>query len=597
VVSADEAIAAIAPGSHVFVGSACGTPRVLVRALQDRFVEHRGTQLIHHVTDGLTEGVPGGSSFDHRVFFLSRDVAELVPRGRVEYVPAALVDLPRLFASRQVRVDVALLQVSEPRDGEVSLGVSVDAALAAVEAAHLVIAEVNPAMPWTRGHSTLSVDRIDHLVRVEPEVITYTHPDIGAVGERIARYIARLIGDGVTLHIGFGRIPTAMLGYLGDRRDLGVHSDVITDPLVDLVEAGVVTGARKSADVGRVVTSLAMGSRRLYDLIDDNPAFEFRPIDEVQERLVGQERVVSVTQGFRIDLTGQVCADALGGRLYGGLAAQPEFHRAAAISPGGRAIVAIASRQPDGSPAFVGRLGPGEAVAVPRHDIRWVASEHGVAYLFGHSLRERAVALIELAHPEDREALLAEAVELGLVPAKQRLRSRLPYPAEEEVDVTLRDGTSVLVRPTRTGDAPLLQDLFYRLRPEDVRTRFFRTLHSLTRDDAEHLCSVGYETEMAIVAVVGEAESERMVASAQYFVDHSTGLADVAYMVDPEWHGRGLGGALHRLLCDYAIRHGVRGFTADVLEENIGMLTVFERGPGTLSRHLSSGIYELRLIF
>ncbi|MGH3507061.1 MAG: hypothetical protein ACRDO2_07645, partial [Nocardioidaceae bacterium] len=185
-VTVDQAVAAISPGSHVFVGSACGTPRVLVHALQEQFIEHRGTQLIHHVTDGLTEGVPGGSSFDHRVFFLSRDVAELVPHGRVEYVPAALVDLPRLFSSGQIRIDVALIQVSEPRSGEVSLGVSVDAALAAVEAAHLVIAEVNPAMPWTRGHSTVPVEWIDRFVRVEPEVITYTHPDVGDGGERIA---------------------------------------------------------------------------------------------------------------------------------------------------------------------------------------------------------------------------------------------------------------------------------------------------------------------------------------------------------------------------------------------------------------------------
>lgn len=594
-VTAQEAAAAIPSGANVYLGAACGTPRTVVAALEAAALEHRGTRLVHFLTDGVRTSTGLGTGYEHRAFFVASEHADLLPGGRVEYVPLSLSELPDLLRTRRLRIDVAVVQVSEPVGDRVSLGVSVGAAPAAIAAARLVIGEVNPAMPWTEGTSTVPVEAFHLLVDVPPEVITYEHPSVGDVGERIARYVARIIDDGDTLHIGFGRVPTATLAHLTTRRDLGIHSDVITEPVLDLLEAGVVTGARKNTDFGKVVTSLAMGSRRLYDALDRNPAFEFRSIDEVCAGLADQHALVSITQAFRIDLTGQVCVDALGGQVYGGVGAQPEFHRAAASSPGGRAVVALASRQPDGSPAIVGRLGEAEAVAIPRHEVRWVATEHGLSYLHGLSLRERAVELIELSHPDDRTALLEEAVRLGLVPPDQKLRSRVPYPSEEERSVILRDGTSVLIRPSRTGDAGRLQDLFFRMRPEDIRTRFFRNLSSLTRNAAEHLCAVGYEQEMALLAVVGDRDNEVAVASGQYYLDSATGFADVAYMVDSGWQGKGLGSALHRHLSDYAARHGVRGFTADVLVENAAMLRVLGAA-GDATSHTSDGVHELVIL-
>lgn len=591
-ISPQEAVAAIPAGSNVYLGAACGTPRAVAAALQDAALEHRGTRLVHFLTDGVRASTGLGTGYEHRALFIGNELADLMPGGRIEYVPLSLSELPGLIRTGRLRVDVAVVQVSEPVAGRVSLGVSVGAAPAAIEAARVVIGEVNPAMPWTEGASTVAVSAFDHLVDVAPEVIAYEHPSVGDVGERIARYVARIIDDGDTLHIGFGRVPTAVLPHLTTRRDLGIHSDVITEPVLDLLEAGVITGARKATDVGKVVTSLAMGSRRLYDALDRNPAFEFRSVDGVVDGLADQSALVSITQAFRIDLTGQVCVDALGGRVYGGVAAQPDFHRAAARSPGGRAIVALASRQPDGSPAFVGRLGEAEAVAIPRHEVRWVATEFGISYLHGLSLRERAVELIELSHPDDRSALLEEAVRLGLVGPDQKLRSRVPYPSEEERALTLRDGSTVRLRPSRTGDASRLQDLFFRMRPEDVRTRFFRNLSSLTRNAAEHLCAVGYEQEMALLAVVGDRDNEVAVASGQYYLDSATGLADVAYMVDSAWQGRGLGSALHAHLSDYAARKGVRGFTADVLVENGAMLHVLVAA-GDVTAHTSEGVHEL----
>ena len=597
-VSAEKAVECVHPGARVFVGSACATPRTLLRALEHRAALSAGVQLVHFLTDGAVVG--GASSFRHRVFYVGADVRPLAAAGQVDYVPISLPEVPALVRSGRLPIDVALVQVSSPdRDGMCSLGVSVDVTRAAVRAARAVVAEVNPRMPRTHGDSLVPLDRLHHLVAVDAPVIEYEHPAIGGAAERIARYVARIVGDGSTLQIGLGRVPNAMLRHLKNRRHLGIHSDVITEPLVDLIDEGVVTGACKTDRPGRVVASWAMGTRRLYDLIDDDPRFLFEPIDRVcdPEVLARQERMVSVTQAFAIDLTGQVCAEQFEGRLYGGVSAQPDFHRGAIRSHGGKAIVCLASTEPDGTSAIRASLRADEAVAIPRADVRWVVTEYGTTYLFGKSLRERAVALIEIAHPDHREALLGEAIRVGLVPEKTKVRSRAAYPAEEERRVTLGNGCEVLLRPSRSADAGLLQDLFFRMRPEDVYTRFFRHLRSLTLEMAEHLSSAGYDHEMAFVATAGEDEHEQVVASASYYVDASTGLADVAYMVDPGWQRVGLATALQRRTIEYARMHGVRGFTADVLWENGAMMAVLRRADARVTVTRSSGCYEVMQLF
>jgi acyl-CoA hydrolase/RimJ/RimL family protein N-acetyltransferase len=559
-------------------------------------------QLVHFLTDGAVSrlGEHATSEFQHRTFYVGRDMLELAPSGRVDYVPISLAEIPRLLASGRLAFDVALVQASPPDDdGACSLGVSVDVTRAAVLSARRVIAEINPNMPRTGPQSEIPVDRFDQIVIADDPVIEYLHEPLGPAAERIARYVARIIDDGATLQIGLGRVPNEMLRFLGGHQHLGVHSDVITEPLVDLIERGVVTGARKSLHRGQVVASMAMGTRRLYDLIDGDPRFAFFPIEYVCDPAViaANAAMVSVTQAFAIDLTGQVCADTRNDALYGGVATQPDFHRGAIRSSGGKAIICLASTTPDGRSAIRPTLGPREAVAIPRAEVHYVVTEYGTAYLFGHSLAERAVALIEVAHPDHRETLLAAAIEAGLVPHPRRLRSRSAYPVEEVRDADLRDGRRVTVRPTRATDAPSLQDLFFHLRPEDVRTRFFRYLRALTDEMAEHLCSVDYAHEMAFAAVIGEPESERVIGTSCYFVDTQTGLADVAYMIDPAWQGVGLGTLLQARTIDYARRRGVRGFTADVLLGNAAMLAVFRRSGCQVTSGLADGVFEIRLLF
>jgi RimJ/RimL family protein N-acetyltransferase len=261
------------------------------------------------------------------------------------------------------------------------------------------------------------------------------------------------------------------------------------------------------------------------------------------------------------------------------------------------AIVCLASRTPADRSAISLELGRGEAVAIPRADVHWVVTEYGTAYLFGRSLAERAVALIEIAHPDARSELLEAAISSGLVRRTQRLRSRTAYPVAEVREARLRDGRKVQVRPTRTSDTRAMQELFHRLSEEDVRTRFFQKLTSLTDTAAQHLCSVDYEEEMAFAAVIGPSAHQRIVATSTYFLNPASGLAEVAYIVDPEWQGAGLGALLHARLVDYARDHGARGLTADVLAENSRMLRVFERGDHSFSVEIEAGVADVTMLF
>jgi len=589
-VSADEAVSIVRPGDRVFVGSACATPRSLVEALER--VIRPGVVLVHFLTDRVGTGDPPRTNYRHRVFYVGRDVRSLGESGWVEYIPLALGDVPGLFRNGQIPLDVAMIQVAPPDpDGTCSLGISVDVTKAAAQTARTVIAEVNPAMPRTAGDSRIPVGRIACFVAVETPVVEYLHDPVGEAAGQIARYVARLVDDRSTLQVGLGRVPNQMLAHLTNRRELAIHSDVITEPVVDLVGTGVVTGP--------VVTSWAMGTRRLYDLVDDNPRFVFRPVEYVCDPAViaGNERMVSVTQAFAVDLTGQVCTESLDGVLYGGVSTGPAFHRGALASPGGMAIVCLASRTPHGRSAIRLDLDPAEPVAIPRADVHWVITEYGTAYLFGRSLAERAVALIEIAHPDTRDSLLAAATGRGLVGPKQQLHSRSAYPVAEVRDVRLRDGREVCVRPTRTSDMGAMQELFHRLPEQDVESRFLQKLSSLTDTVAQYLCSVDYEQEIAFAAVVGPSEHERIVAASSYYLSPVTGLAEVAYMVDPEWQGTGLGGLLHARMFEYARARGVRGFRADVLMGNTRMMRVFKRAGHQLSVKTSAGISEVTMLF
>ena len=588
---AAQAVQAIRPYDHVFVGTACATPRVLVAALEALPTPVADVELLHFLTDHAVAHDAQGKAqtrYRHRSFFVGADMQAAIRQGLADYVPMSLARVPELMAIGRIRVDVALIQVSLPDAfGYVSLGVSVDVVAAAVAQARVVLAEVNPAMPRTMGDAMLHISQITHLVLVDTPVIEYQHPVTSAPAmEQIARYIDSLIDDGSTLQIGLGRVANEAFRHLSDRKDLGIHSDVITDAIIPLIEKGILTGRRKTQHTGKIVTSFAMGSRRLYDLIDRNPMFSFQPIDAVcnPATLAAQHKLVSVTQAFAIDLTGQVCTDQFNGEFYGGLAAQAEFLQGASRSPGGKAIICLAATSDaDGSSRIRPQLRLGEGVGIPRTQVHYVVTEFGIAYLFGKSVRERAVALIQIAHPDCRQVLFEQAQALGYLPAGQRLRNLHAYAVEDEQTVTLKNGRQVLQRPVTSSDGEGLRQLFHCLPEHDVYTRFFRRVRSLTNKDVQRLCNLDFDNEVALVAVTGSREQPEIVGHAMYVVDPSTNLAETGFIVHPQWQGVGLGAALQRQLAQHAQARGVRGFVAEILSNNQNMIRLARAGAGQVS--------------
>jgi RimJ/RimL family protein N-acetyltransferase len=430
-------------------------------------------------------------------------------------------------------------------------------------------------------------------------VTEYVHPKVGEIAERIARYIASIIDDGSTLQIGLGRVPNEALRHLRDRRDLGIHSDVITDGVVDLVEAGVVTGRRKARHRDRIVTSYCLGTRRLYEFVDENPFVQFLPIEQVCHpgEVARQSRMVSITQAFAIDLTGQVCVDQFEGDFYGGVSTQISFIRGAARSPGGKPIICLASTTDDGVSRIKPLLEAGDGVGIARSDVHYVITEYGIAYLFGKSIGERAVALIEIAHPRWREELLTAAKQLGYARSDQYLASEAAYAVQEERIVTLKNGAKVMIRPARAADTGALQGLFHHLSSDNVYTRFFRRVRSLTHQQLQTLCNVNHDTEVAFLAVTGPRENEEVVGSGCYFLSPTTNLAEVAFMVSPEWQGVGLGTALQVRLQEYAMSRGVRGFVSEILPSNASMRRLAARASGTVTTSSDEGSVHVTVLF
>jgi acyl-CoA hydrolase/RimJ/RimL family protein N-acetyltransferase len=601
-VSAERAVSAIRAGSRIYIGTGCAAPHSLLVALEAMNPGPADLEFVSFVTTSALPQVEGASKthYRHRAFFVGSEMRSLAGSGQLEYVPISLEEVPLLLTSGRLPIDVALLQVSPPdARGFVSLGVSVDLAPAILSVARTVIAEVNPAMPRTHGESFVHANRFDALVKVDAPIAEYVHPKIGEVAERVARYIASIIDDGSTIQIGLGRVPNEALRYLKDRRDLGIHSDVITDGVVDLVEGGVVTGRHKSRHRDRIVASYCLGTRRLYDFIDDNPCFEFLPIDQVchPKEVSQQSRMVSITQAFAIDLTGQVCVDQFEGEFYGGVSTQIGFIRGAARSPGGKPIICLSSTTDDGNSRIKPLLEAGDGVGIARADVHYVITEYGIAYLFGKSIRERAVALIEVAHPRWRDELLTAAKKLGYVRADQYLASQAAYSVHEERTVTLKNGTKVMIRPARAADAGALQTLFHRLSEDDVYTRFFRRLHALSYRDLQTLCNVNHNTEVAFLGVTGPRENEEIIGSACYFLSPTTNLAEVAFMVAPEFQGAGLGTALQARLQEYAMSRGVRGFVSEILPRNNNMLRLAARAQGTVTTLRDQDVVHVTVLF
>lgn len=416
-VSAQEAVTAIQSGDNIYIQTAAATPNVLVKAMTERSAELRDVTIHHLHTEGPAPyALPEHQeSFRTKAFFVGSNMREAIDRGQADYVPVFLSEVPKLFNRGIITLDVALVQVSPPdRHGYCSLGVSIDATRAAVRNAKTVIAQINPAMPRTHGDGILHVSEIHYGVQVENVPIFEHHPSVLTERElSIGRYVASLIEDGATLQMGIGTIPDAVLASLENHRHLGIHTEMFSDGVLPLLEKGIIDNSMKRVHPDKVVASFAMGTRALYDFMDDNPLIAMLDCEYVNDSAVIRRnpRVTAINSAIEVDLTGQICADSIGTRQFSGVGGQMDFIRGASLSENGKPIIALPSTTAKGISRIVPMLKPGAGVVTTRAHVHYVVTEFGVANLYGKGLRERATELIRIAHPDHREHLEREAFE------------------------------------------------------------------------------------------------------------------------------------------------------------------------------------------
>jgi len=416
-ISAEEAVRIIKSGDRVFLHTAAATPQRLIDAMVDRAEELRDVEIVSLHTEGDARYTEPryARNFRLNAFFVGKNVRQAVQAGDADAIPVFLSDVPALFYNDVLPLDVAMVHVSPPdRHGYCSLGVSIDAALAAVHKAKYVIAQVNPNMPRTHGEGLLHASHIDAMVEVQDPLPETPAHEQTETERSIGWHIASIVEDGATLQMGIGAIPDATLAALGDHRDLGIHTEMFSDGVIDLVEKGVINGSRKRTHKDIIVASFLVGSRRLFDFVDDNPLVEMFPSDYVNDtkEIRKNPRVTAINSAVEIDMTGQVCSDSIGQRFFSGVGGQMDFIRGAALSEGGKPIIALPSVTRRGESRIVPILKPGAGVVTTRAHVRYVVTEYGIVNLHGKSLRQRAEALASIAHPDFREGILKAAHDL-----------------------------------------------------------------------------------------------------------------------------------------------------------------------------------------
>ena len=595
----EAAVRALRPGRRIFIGSGAAEPVALVEAMV-RYGNHLSdNEVVHILTLGPAPYAARecADRFRHNAFFIGPNTRTAVREGRADFTPVFLSEIPILFRSGRAPVDAALVQVSPPdAEGFASLGVSVDVVRAAVDSARVVIAEVNPRMPRTRGDTRLDLRRCTALVAVDTPLPQRPPPAPDAVSIAIGQLVAELVPDGATLQVGIGRAPSAILTALHGHRDLGVHTEMLSDGILDLVRSGAVTGRRKSLLPGKLVTSFLMGSESLYRWADQNAQLHMAPSDWVNDpQVIAQnDRMVSINTALAVDLTGQVAADTVDGVFYSGIGGQVDFVRGAARSKGGRSLIVLPSLARDGTVSRIqAALPEGAAVVTSRGDVRYIVTEYGVADLWGKSVRERALALVAIAHPEHREELLASAKRRHWVLLDQPV-PKVPFETRHW-DQVLPDGARVRLRAARQTDESQLQALLYAMSPESVHQRYFGTRQIHPRSEILALLETDPRSSCALVAE--ELEDGSLLGIARYDVDPTSGMGELGIVVAEGWQKRGLGSALVQRLVEVGRRNGVKGLRADVLVSNPGMLGVLRRVGLTDVPLPDSGVYAVQFLF
>jgi len=608
-VPADVAFSSIHRGARLFIGTGCGQPQHLVSELVAYTKAHPkaffDTEVVSVWTLGvapyLNEEVRRNFRLDS--FFISGVTREAVNRGEADYTAIFLSQVPALFYRGIVPIDVALVQTSLPDEhGFVSLGISVDIVRAAVDCAKTVICQINRHMPRTHGDTFIHLDEVDYVIPHHEPLLEYLPQASDEVCERIGGYVARLVEDGATIQVGYGRIPDAILSHLKERRHLGVHTELLSDGIVELMKAGAVDNVEKPIDRNKTVATFSMGSRETYKYLEDNPSVSFRPVDYTNSLAVISQirKMTAINTALEIDLTGQATAESLGEEFYSGIGGQADFMRGAVLAPEGKAILVLPATARGGEVSrIVPRLGQGAGVTLTRGDVHYVVTEHGIAYLHGKNVRERAMELIRIADPKFRPELLAAAKSAGIVYKDQAYvpGRRGEYPEKLETYRTAESGIEMLLRPVRISDEPLLKEFFYSLSDQSTYRRFISARKDMPHERLQEFVVIDYTAEMVILAVLADDERETVVGVGQYGIDVQTHTAEVALVVRDDYQNRGVGTELLSYLAYLAKRAGLLGFTAEVLIENQAMMHLFEQAGFHIERRREAGVYQVRMLF
>ncbi|MFH1719457.1 MAG: GNAT family N-acetyltransferase [Planctomycetota bacterium] len=599
--TAPAAMKLIQPGNSIFIGTGCSQPRHLVEALVEHSSHIHDAHIVHLLTIGAAPyfDTKFRDKFKMNSFFIADNIRGVLEKGIGDYTPIFLSEIPSQFENGRIPVDIALITVTPPdANGLCSLGISVDIVKSAATYARYVIAQVNSNMPRTFGDCFIHVNNIDMLVPHDAECIEIPVPTPDETLCRIGENIARLVEDGSTIECGIGLIPQALAQFLKNKTDLGIHTEMFSDWIIDLIECGAITCAKKSVNRGKIVASLCMGTKRLYDYIDNNSLFEFYPTEYVNDpHIISQhEKMVSINVGLEIDLTGQVCADSSGYHFYSDIGGQIDFIRGAAGSRGGKAIIAMPSTAKGGKVSrIVPHLTEGAGVVTTRADVHYVVTEYGTAYLHGKSIRQRCLDLINIAHPKFRNQLIQAAKAKKYIYEDQieLAWDQMAYPEELERYDTLHNGTQIFFRPVKPTDEPALSQMLYSLSRKSVRTRYMTHTMTFPHKDVQQLTNIDYRQDIAIVGTVPGALGERIVAISQYFLDPKTQSAEVAFIVQDEWQKKGMGTFLLDYITRIAKQRGVKHFYAKVLPINKPMLTIFHNSGYKVNTEFDGEVYNI----
>lgn len=588
-VSSSEAFSKINTGNTIFIGTGCGKPQFLLKSLLE-YVEKNpksiiDAEIINIWTLGVTPYTDEKfkSNFRHNTFFLGDNNQQMVNTSVADYSPIFFSEIPKLFKKKIMPIDVALIQTSLPDEhGYLSLGISVDIVKAAVEEAKLVIVQINPNMPRVLGNCFINIKDIDYLLFHEEELLEFDSSTNSDAIDKIGEYVSDLIEDGDTIQVGYGDIPNAILNDLYDKRHLGVHTELITDGIINLMKAGVIDNSNKSINKGKSVASFCMGKKSNYEYLNNNPAIEFQPIEYTNNPLIiaKHDRMVAINSCLAIDLTGQATATSFGHSFSSGIGGQADFMRGATFSKHGKTILVTQSVTEDGERStIVPFLPEGSGTFLIRGDIRYVVTEYGIAYLHGKNIRQQAMELIGIAHPKFRPWLIKEAKKFDLIYKDQAFipGKRGEYQEELETFRTTKDGFEIFFRSIKISDETLLKKFFYSLSDESMYKRFISTRKDMPHERLQEFCVVDNTKETVILAIMKEENNEIVVGIGQYGIHEGAHSGQVAFIINEAYQNRGIATELLNYLILLAKRQGLLGFTAEVLVNNSPMLHLFEK--------------------